>query len=145
MKIQASVYYPVVVNLEVDINDPVKAREEILAEADDVIDSTPIRPTLETVLALPECRGSYVDITDLIEDESAHLRSTGRSKPRYRISCWIPTVPDGAKIYTALEKAQMDVEHYRTLQPANMYTIVPVVEDDDENEEKEGIEGLAKE
>ncbi len=69
MKIQAAVYYPVVVDMEVDINKPWKAREDILRAADAVIDSTPITPTLENVVALPAGRTSYVDITKLFEVE----------------------------------------------------------------------------
>ncbi len=67
MRIQAAVYYPVVVEMEVDINNPRKAREEILEEADQIIDRAPITPTLENVVALPKHRKKWVDITQLFE------------------------------------------------------------------------------
>ena len=70
LRIQATVYYPVVVDMEVDINNPRKARQEILEEADNIIDRTPITPTLENVVALPKHRRSY-DITKLFEEEAS--------------------------------------------------------------------------
>lgn len=68
MNIQATVYYSVVVDMEVDINNPSKARKQILEEADHIIDRTPVTPTLENVVAMPKHRKSYVDITKLFEE-----------------------------------------------------------------------------
>ena len=70
MKIQATVYYPIVVGLNVDLNDIYSTREAILAAADHTLQTTGIRPRIENVAALPEHRSSYVDITKLFEDES---------------------------------------------------------------------------
>ena len=42
---------------------------------------------------------------------------------RYRIRCWIPVEPDEEEYYATSEEAQRVLEHYRLLQPENIYRI----------------------
>lgn len=68
MKIQAQVYWPVVVDLDVDLSNPYKALEEIFDAAGYILETSMIKPSLESVMALPEHRTSYVDITALFKE-----------------------------------------------------------------------------
>src|SRR3989442_8590244 len=119
MKIQAAVYFPVTVDIDVDIHNPLKAREEILDQAGYILETSMIEPTLENVVALPEHGKSYVDITKLFEEEVLQSTSEAVRKHRYRIACWIPVEPEEEEIYENLEDAGKDLEHYQLLQPEN--------------------------
>lgn len=123
MKIQAAVYYPVVVDIDIDVNNPQQAREEILKAADCIINSTTIKPTIENVVALAEDGKSSSDITSLLEERIVAGSTESQRKPRYRIACWIPIEAEEREIYKSLEDARRDLEHYQALQPENIYKL----------------------
>jgi len=52
---------------------------------------------------------------------------------RYIIRCWIPAEVDEEKIYEGIEKAREAVDHYRTLQPENIYKIEKVAKRTEES------------
>ncbi len=44
----------------------------------------------------------------------------------YKILCWIPVELEDADLYETREEALKDLEHYKLLQPENIYQIVRV-------------------
>ena len=42
----------------------------------------------------------------------------------YKILCWIPVEPEEPEIYDTMKEALKDLEHYRLMQPENIYAVV---------------------